>query len=303
MIQYSKESNNFMENSVKRLIIVGNGFDLHHNMKTKYTDYRKYLLYNGKSDIVTCFEKYNDIDNPKFMWNHLEEIIGMLPYEEAYSYLIGYESEEWHDSVNHDFQYEIDKMRLYWPGMKDNLMDWIKKIEYTNKDVHLENLINQSTSFLSFNYTNTLEVLYNVSKSKITYIHGDASITNELILGHNLKSWYPEWDPSNPNEDIRLLEASEIMDDHYEKTKKQIDSIIAKHQDFFAKIYMYDEIYVLGLSYNDTDFRYLQEIMINNHNAKWYFNWYSQDDFAAIDDYAHKLGISNYEKINIDYFN
>lgn len=28
------------------LLIIGNGFDLHHNMKTKYWDYREFLLKN-----------------------------------------------------------------------------------------------------------------------------------------------------------------------------------------------------------------------------------------------------------------
>ena len=284
---------------MNRLVIVGNGFDLHHRMKTRYTDYRDYLLSIGEDNIVTCFEKCDDIA-PEYMWNRLEEVIGMLSYEDAYRYLTSYGSDEWRDSAHHDFQYEIDKMTEYWPGLKDNLIGWIQNIKYTNEDVHLRKLISEATRFLSFNYTNTLEVLYDVPKSKITYIHGDASKSDELVLGHSSDDWYPEWDRTNPDEDVRLLEASEIMDRHFENTKKQIEEIIERHKDFFVTCCEYDEIYVLGLSYNDTDRMYLQEIAVHNDKATWYFNWHSIEDRECIDHYALNLGVQNYKKINIE---
>ena len=285
--------------NVSRLVIVGNGFDLHHRMKTRYTDYRDYLLSIGKDNIVTCFEKCDELA-PEYMWNRLEEVIGLLSYEDAYCYLTSYGSDEWRDSAHHDFQYEIDKKTKYWTGLKDNLIGWIQNIKYTNEDIRLRKLIAESTHFLSFNYTNTLEVLYDVPKSKITYIHGDASKSEELVLGHRSDDWYPEWDRTSPDEDVRLLEASEIMDRHFENTKKRIEDIIERHIDFFKTSCEYDEIYVLGLSYNDTDRLYLQEIVSNNCNAIWYFNWYSLDDFEFIDNYASSLNVKSYKKINID---
>lgn len=284
---------------MNRLVIVGNGFDLHHRMKTRYTDYKDYLLSIGEDNIVTCFEKCDEIAH-EYMWNRLEEVIGMLSYEDVYCYLTTYGSDEWCDSAHHDFQYEIDKMTEYWPGLKDNLIGWIQNIKYTNKDVRLRKLISESTRFLSFNYTNTLEVLYDVPKSKITYIHGDASKSDELVLGHRSDDWYPEWDRTNPEEDIRLLEASEIMDRHFENTKKRIEEIIEGHKDFFETSCEYDEIYVLGLSYNDTDRMYLQKIAEHNDKAEWYFNWHSIEDKGRIDHYALSLGIQTYKKINIE---
>lgn len=284
---------------MSRLVIVGNGFDLHHRMKTRYTDYRNYLLFIGKDNIVTCFERCDEI-SPDYAWNHLEEVIGMLSYEDAYCYLTSYGSDEWRDSAHHDFQYEIDKMTEYWSGLKDNLIGWIQSVQYTNEDIRLRKLIAETTHFLSFNYTNTLEILYDVPKSKITYIHGDASKSDELVLGHRSDDWYPEWDRTNPDEDVRLLEASEIMDCHFENTKKQIEEIIERHKDFFVTCYEYDEIYVLGLSYNDTDRIYLQEIAMHNDKAKWYFNWHSIEDRECIDYYALNLGVQNYKKINIE---
>lgn len=286
---------------MKRLIIVGNGFDLHHKMKTQYIHYRDYLLSVGKADVVKCFEGNGEFE-PEYLWSRLEEVVGCLNYEDAYCYLTSYSSDDWKDSAHHDFQYEVEKMTHYWPGLKDNLSNWIRRVEYTEADDSLRELLQGRNSFLSFNYTNTLEVLYGISKFDITYIHGDASVTDDLILGHRGDGWCPEWDPNNPDEDIRLLEAGSIMDDHFEDTRKQIEVIIQLHKSFFETCDQYDEIYILGLSYNETDRMYIEEIAKYNKKAKWFFNWYSKEDFDYIDKYARSLSIAPdcCKKINID---
>lgn len=280
-----------------KLLIVGNGFDLHHGMKTNYINYRQFLIENGHKNLVECFEIIDEMC-PDLMWNKLEEYIGTLSYENAYCYLLDYSSDEWRDSAHHDFQYEIQKMTQYWPGLKDYLNEWIMTIRYTSKDERLVNIVN-SSYILSFNYTNTLEKLYDVPKEKIVYLHGDASTNKELILGHRSDDWYPEWDRNNQDEDIRLLEASEIMDSHFENTRKDIEQIITQNKSFF-NMNNFKEIYVIGLSYNDVDKMYLDKIAENNPEAKWFFNWYSSDDYKSIDAYAKSIGAHNYEKINID---
>ena len=280
------------------LLIIGNGFDLHHNMKTNYWDYREFLLKKGKGDIVKAFEQ-RDESNQRYLWNELERQIGLLPYEDAYCYLVSYADENWSDSYHHDFQYEIKKMMKYWPGIKDNLKGWICSIEYTSPDINIFDFIKKVDSFLSFNYTNTLENLYGINKDKITYIHGDFSTNDELILGHQNDDWYPEWDRNNHDEDVRLIEAGEMMDGHLKTTIKDVDSIMIKNKNFFNRCDCFDEIYVIGLSYNETDKPYLMKIAEMNNKAKWFFNWHTDHDFVAIDNYANAIGVNDYTKINI----
>lgn len=284
---------------MKRLVIIGNGFDLHHGMQTSYLNYREYLLRNGGKDIVECFEEQEEM-NEIYLWNNLEQVLGLLNYEKAYCYLLPYNDENWRDSAHHDFQYEIEKMTHYWPGIKYNLPKWIRKIDYTKPDKKLFSIINNDSAFLSFNYTNTLEVLYGVNKENILYIHGDASETDNLVLGHRNDSYYPEWDINNEDCDIRLLEADQIMEQHRLNTQKDIESIISQNSQFFAGVDVFDEVYVIGLSYNDIDAEYLKKIVENGKSPKWYFNWYSREDYINIDEYAKKIGIYDYEKINID---
>ncbi len=97
-----------------KLIIIGNGFDLYHNMKTSYMDYRDFLIQSGYKDIVECYELRlegdNDYDMTKLLWSNIESQIALLPYEQAYGYLKSYGDENWSDSYHHDFEYEIKKM-------------------------------------------------------------------------------------------------------------------------------------------------------------------------------------------------
>lgn len=284
---------------MNRLLIVGNGFDLHHKMKTTLWNYRNYLMNNGYADIVACREEGSEFDVSE-LWNDLESALGLLNYESAYCYLLPYNDENWSDSAHHDFQYEVKRMTNYWPGIQMQLAPWIRSIRYTKSDENLFDIVDESSLFMSFNYTNTLEVLYGVPKDGICYIHGDASVTDELVLGHRNDSYYPEWNDGNPDEDIRLLEAGEIMENHRLETMKEIEDIIEKNQDFFELVSDINEVYVIGLSYNEVDRMYLDEIHKRNQRIKWFFNWYSQEDFREIPKYAKRIGICDYERINID---
>ena len=284
---------------MRRLIIVGNGFDLHHGMKMNYIDYRNYLLSHGRQDIVECFE-YGDEDDldKSFLWSRMEEILGMVNYESAYKYLCPVEQEK-PDSSNHDFKNEVEKMTHFWPDIKKELPKWIRDIQYTEKDASLDFLMEEDTIFLSFNYTNTLEILYGIDKARITYIHGDASVSDELVLGHRNDSYYPEWDDEDPNCDIRLREAGLIMEEHRKNTIKRIEDILQNNQKFFSYINGLEEVYVIGLSYNDIDRMYLEKICSIKKGLRWFFNWHTKWDFKRIDSYTKSIGINEYNKINI----
>lgn len=282
---------------MKRLVIIGNGFDLHHKMKTSYLRYRDYLLETGRDDVVFCFEdeSYDYTDR----WTDMESHLGLIDYEKSYCYLLPYGSEEWRDSAHHDFQYEVEKKTQYWPDIKDLLVSWIRSIEYTQADDRLRKVVNNEAVFLSFNYTNTLERLYGIQKDRICYIHGDASQTEHLILGHRNQDYYPEWDPNNEDMDVRLLEAGEIMENHRLESMKAVEEIIDAHKQFFEDLVDIDEVYVLGLSYNAIDLGYFEQIASSKKQLKWYFNCYDEIASEGANWYIGVLGITDYEKIDI----
>ena len=289
----------------KNLIIIGNGFDLHHHMRTQYTDYRNYLIDSGNKDIVDCFEISSEGDGEQeyinFLWSRLEEVIALLPYEQAYPYLKSYGDEAWLDSYHHDFQNEVEKMSKYWPGMRDNLAPWIRTIKYTTACDNLKKIINPEANFISFNYTNTLEKLYGISKSDICYIHGDASKEDDLVLGHRNDSYYPEWDDNNMDEDVRLLNAGVFMEKFRKETYKSVEQIMISNKSFnhFLSDFLYDEIYMIGLSYNDVDKLYIEKIS-KKQDSRWHFVYYSDEDRKKVPEYAEGIGIFNYSIIGYD---
>lgn len=287
------------------LVIIGNGFDLYHHMKTRYVDYREYLMNTDNKDIIGIFERdlENDTgyDQVSFLWGRLEELICILPYEQAYSLLLNHEDDHWSDSYHHAFQDEVKRMAEYWPGLKDNLSSWIRTIEYTIPYENLRRIINLKANFISFNYTNTLEKLYGIDKDDICYIHGDASQGDNLILGHRNDTYYPEWDDNNPDVDVRLRNAGAFMDQFRRETYKPIEEIISSNTKFreFIENYRYGDIYMIGLSYNDTDKPYITEIC-EKQKSRWHFFYYSKDDYKAIPEYARDVGVSDYSILSYD---
>ncbi len=68
--------------------------------------------------------------------------------------------------------------------IQESFHDWIQDLNdpETSKKLHL---ITESSLFLTFNYTLTLENLYLIPSEQVRHIHGSAIGEEELILGHN----------------------------------------------------------------------------------------------------------------------
>lgn len=288
----------------QELIIIGNGFDLHHGLKTNYLDYRDFLIKSGDEKIVKCYERgisNDDSESITYLWSNIESLLGLLDYELAYPLLKDYGDDDWTDDFHHAFQTEIEKMAEYWPDIKLKLSDWIKTVSYTECDNGLKYLINNNSNYISFNYTNTLEELYGIEKDNICYIHGDASVESDLVLGHKNDSYYPEWDDNNQDEDVRLLNAGRFMESFRKKTLKPVEAIIENNSQFKSMVceLKYSKIYILGLSYNDIDAAYLKYIA-SNQKSKWVFTYYADKEINDIMACAKKLGVNDYDITTIN---
>ena len=55
---------------MKDLYIIGNGFDLHHDIPSRYLDYRNWLEQNKPSILYTIDELFNSVDDR--WWSHFE---------------------------------------------------------------------------------------------------------------------------------------------------------------------------------------------------------------------------------------
>ncbi len=268
-----------------RLYIIGNGFDLHHGLKSRYWDFRAYLV-DKDNDLVEKLEEYFGDDA---LWSDFEETLSYLDTEqiidECSNYLVSYGAEDWSDAYHHDYQYEVQKrIDIITEDLKKRFTEWILQLtlpaDVTGKKISLK----PNSSFINFNYTDTLQKLYGVTDINIFYIHNKAVDNNStLILGHSrdpktnktLEEQYNDEDT-----DVRVAEGNQILNSYFEQTYKSTGTIIAENGHYFEELKDIKEIYVLGHSLSDVDLPYFQEIIkhIDKASVKWKVSIYNKKE-------------------------
>ena len=174
---------------IKRLYILGNGFDIHHGINSKYSDYHEWLKNNDNSTYEKLCAIYDTCAYE--WWNNFEQSLAKVSFD----YISKTSSEnapiygcdEFRDTDNHRaaFQVELDMNHLL-DTVKLSLEKWVNDLNKSNKGkLRLED--KENSFFITFNYTRTLEDVYNISKNQICHIHGCIG-EDDLIVGHNKTS-------------------------------------------------------------------------------------------------------------------
>ena len=100
----------------------------------------------------------------------------------------------------------------------------------------------------------------------------------------------------NCAEDVRIIEAKEIIKNYFKRTYKDTASIIQKNQNFFDVLNLIDEIYIFGHSLAMTDFEYFLEIKKRVPLlSKWNISYHSEEDYYNVQNFVQKIGIDEYE--------
>lgn len=199
----------------KTLYIIGNGFDLHHGIKSKYKNFAEYLC-ESNHEIYKYLIEYLHADNDDF-WFKFEENLAYLDsdslLETASNYLVGYGADDWSDANHHDYQYEIDQaVSSLSTKLFASFKDWVCQIVIPASSEVAEKIlcIDEDALFISFNYTSTLMNLYSIPEKNILYIHGKATDDN-LVLGHGWEEQVEQEATENQEDiDIRVQEGDRI---------------------------------------------------------------------------------------------
>lgn len=245
-----------------KMYVIGNGFDLAHDLKTRYPDYKNYIkshLKNNQSwEIVLDFYP----DNYEF-WSDIEYNVC---------------------NINKELYFKLK--RLYGSGFLDDLERQIHdSFENFILGVESEALLMEqhfqldcNSIFLSFNYTTVLKDIYHVSEKNIVYIHNNISgpalkliyglsENTPCIIGHSpIKGDY------NICNDKEMLCDEEYLD-YINSTTKRCEENIKKRRlnkiikDNFDKI---TELVFYGFSFSITDKIYIQYL----------FNMFSDKDIS-----------------------
>ena len=160
--------------------------------------------------------------------------------------------------------------------------------------------IEADARFFNFNYTDTLERIYNVESENILYVHGRRDVDDDgPVLGHQGRDGSMSDGLDFENADPRVLESNSLIDDYYESTKKHVSEIIEKNKGYFQSLERVSKVVVLGHSLGEVDLPYFMETAkrVSGH-ALWSVSYYSTGDLEAIDCFEPKVCCSNNSKVD-----
>jgi hypothetical protein len=288
------------------VVFIGNGFDIMSELETQYKFFYRYLKANELDFFNKVLFWFTDLNDSEASWSDFENNlrrISLGDINEGISTGITWKSPAFVFSVSNVLNNLYDKL-------SDFFVNWITECnsKLTNKDYptlpkyELKNY--EDMLFLNFNYTKTLESLYNVKIEDIIHIHGKIGL-GKLIFGHGdstlsgFRSFVPE-DPMSPYVDISDNQHNYILRDLIQEVGKNLykdtSQIIQNLKLFSDDEQNINNIFVIGHSYNDIDRAYYEELVKHtNARTKWFFGYYSDEDYKKMSNMIETLMIVNYD--------
>ena len=257
---------------MRKLYIIGNGFDIAHGLDTSYSSFRKYLVANNKEKILSLFP---DEDN----WRDFENNLCLI--DKKFFILLRKSYGE----------ISLDIIKEIFDDVSKELAEFLMTKDITTIKYKLDS----RDYYFSFNYTNVLYSTYGISFDHICQIHGAiweyVTDTGKLILGHGNNA------PKN-----EALESMNFIDDYFSYinyTRKNSSEILLseKYVNFISRIPLkeIDEIICFGYSYSEVDHIYIEELYkLFNKNVKFMLCCYNESDVIRATFMVEKLNIKNY---------
>lgn len=263
---------------MRTLFVIGNGFDLYHGLPTSYSHFNLYVKEVDPELADTLDNYFNLKCNDKYLWCDFEND------------LASYDNDAFFDAYN-----QIDVMaesfrRSDCDGLEDELLEeseklvskvkevfteWIESIEYPEVSDLIMPLLHlgKDSIFINFNYTDTLEVFYDIPKENIKYIHNNAGdFSGELIFGHSqLDDGVDDNTFDENGEPTRTMftDAQNASRSPFFAFQKDTAAIIDEHLSFFDDLKDIDRIVILGHSLSVVDWPYFKVIAERCPSATW----------------------------------
>lgn len=308
----------------KNLYIIGNGFDLHHDVNCSYKDFMKWIKKNDAMFFFKLTQVYDDA-REDYWWSDFENSLAKLNIIN-YAYLIG-------DSYDPEYIKEgsikektrmashkvIDEFESIKESLRNDFQKWLlEAYENCPKDKKIQ-FPNEDSIFLTFNYTKTLEDIYDIDAKHVYHIHGVIDDKDSMVVGHGLgaeelkdilKSQEPRIGEGWNKKLNRMLRLQIVTPKHKELAilssleslvtlKKDVEGCIEKNERFFNEIADVQRIYVYGFSFSPIDMPYLEKIIRRTKpETHWVISWHSQDDKRRIMDFVIRYEIRNVTMIN-----
>ncbi len=297
---------------MKKLYVIGNGFDRAHGLKTSYWDFRCYLSRYAKAFLVEFEKLYGfypydpeEYHVPKdkqkgaikkrndtlydFLWKSFELSLGEPDEGEiesacrsAVEAMNDIEFGGIEDTLNAFFDDQFRFIQI----LQTYLLRWTKQIRLNKAHIKCIALKdNRSDLFLTFNYTPVLERIYGISTSQICHIHGGVPPYCGIapVIGHG------NWGKIEHYKELQR-QCDDVFDeggsstnrafaDFYQRTYKDTDRALLQNLDFFSKLHEIDAVEIIGHSLGSVDMPYFEEIKRRVPDVtKWTVYYHSENE-------------------------
>lgn len=278
-----------------KLVIIGNGFDLAHGLKSSYRDFGDYIENKYPAFYTNLISAFN---NDSGIWGDFE---AALP-------LCGNELENNGLQMMQERLQEID----YTPTDDEGIKYWLKdQYNFINRlpsvlrnwansilrppirCCYKSSLFEADAKYLTFNYTQTLECLYFIKSEQVLHIHGSvASLSEPLIMGHgdlqSITCVQNRVEEAKSEHDSITTAVYDCVLKYLQSSYKNSSSIISKNSAFFDGLDNVDEIEVIGCSLSKADEPYFAAIESKCHK---HWTFYYHDSTCNYERFVEKNAI------------
>ena len=271
--------------SSDQLFIIGNGFDLWHHLPTSYREF-----YKQNCNYLNQIEHYFDESlQSEELWSDFETVLGQ--FDES----ILIQENDFMDFSGDSFPTQ----QLY--GLEDAVYNFSHEVvdditkHFTQwiKNIVIENAVKQikfpaTAKFISFNYTDTLQRVYDVVEKNVLHIHGAVRQSSSLVFGHN----------------NTIVEATADINSYYTDSinngrivltalKKPVDKIIEDRlSPWLTNNENLSKITIIGHSLNEIDIEYFKHILNAFPNTFWECFSFDVEEANTHSNILKSIGIS-----------
>ena len=309
-----------------RLNIIGNGFDMYHGLPCSYYYFGCYLLqhdeefYRELSDmygftyaIMTGYEDY-EYGVQNIFWRCFEEKLGELDTTWMEGKLEDDLNLECPDPIDIETPEEVNakKIKEYFQEWVSSTLDIEENYKIVKNHLRRKKLKwKDDDYFINYNYTHTLEKVYNIPSDRVFHIHGACGEDAELIVGHGNEEVITEYKD-------KLYEMENSPEYYGEQSfrnrcneyrceltilrnlRKDTESLIYDMERQLSYLDEVSEICIWGLSCGEVDMPYIERLNQLYPDASWSFSYYGDTERMDREKLARQLELTrvNYFQLN-----
>lgn len=270
--------------SSNQLFIIGNGFDRWHQLPTSYEDF--YKQYRHYLDEIEHYFPYGLQEEE--LWSDFENTLGR--FDES----ILIEENDFMDFSEDSFPTQqlygledaVDEFsREIVEAITNRFNEWVQGINLTSSLPKVT--FPETSQFISFNYTSTLQRVYKTSENKVYHIHGSIGQRSHLIFGHNAPV-----QQATADEDSYYTDAINSGRKVLVALQKPVNEIIKdKLTPWLESRRNISTISVIGHSLNNIDLPYFERILNEYPEAHWQCYSLNKREARAHKVILQKIGI------------